>query len=368
MNRILKRPMFRIGGSAGTGITSGLDEPKKMASASTDMDRKIKELTEAFLVYKQKGGTLSFEQFSKAFAEENFNSGGRVGYQTGTNPYATPLAPGTLPGFLTSFGLDLLSRSPQGNIFQTAAAAAKGPFETFQMANLRRAETEAEKAFKEKLAADEREFLTGERLSTQEFEKGQLEQRLDLEREKIAAGDEFSLNQLTQLYMENYSGDPNAMIKASNHAKYVKLILPELRATVGDTQVGGVVEEDLSDTKKAKRFAKINKNNVGKIFFDVNSGTLKKLVRDPDTKQLGFIEFSLTGSTQAGADESGEFLPSKEGSEGEVVPKKDIVVDITTPGLTTTDQAILNLIEENKKKVQEGYEKIGESDFADFYR
>ena len=29
MNRILKRPMFRIGGSAGTGITSGLDKPKR---------------------------------------------------------------------------------------------------------------------------------------------------------------------------------------------------------------------------------------------------------------------------------------------------------------------------------------------------
>ena len=236
------------------------------------------------------------------------------------------------------------------------------------MANLRRAETEAEKAFKEKLAADERDFLTSERLSTQDFDREQLEKRLDVEREKIAAGDEFSLNQLTQLYMENYAGDPNAMIKASNHAKYVKLILPELRTTVGDTQIGGVVEEDLSDATKAKRFAKINKNNVGKIFFDVNSGTLKKLVRDPDTKKLGFVELSLTGSTQAGADESGEFLPSKEGSEGEVVPKTDIVTDITTPGLTTTDQAILNRIEENKKKIQEGYEKIGESDFADFYR
>jgi hypothetical protein len=168
--------------------------------------------------------------------------------------------------------------------------------------------------------------------------------------------------------MDNYAGDPNAMIKASNHAKYIKLILPELRTTVGDTQIGGVVEEDLSDVAKAKKFANINKNKVGKIFFDVNSGTLKKLIRDPDTKKLGFVDFSLTGSTQAGEDESGEFLPSKEGSEGEVVPKKDIVVDITTPGLTTTDQAILNLIEENKKKVQEGYEKIGESDFADFYR
>ena len=28
MNRTLKRPMFRIGGSAGTGITSGLDKPR----------------------------------------------------------------------------------------------------------------------------------------------------------------------------------------------------------------------------------------------------------------------------------------------------------------------------------------------------
>ena len=320
MNRILKRPMFRIGGSAGTGITSGLDQPRKQ-------------------------------------------------YANGTpNPYATPLSPGTLPGFLTSFGLDLLSRPPQGNIFQTAAAAAKGPFETFQMANLRRAETEAEKAFKEKLALDEREFLTGEREATQDFDREQLEKRLDVEREKIAAGDEFSLNQLTQLYMENYSGDPNAMIKASNHAKYVKLILPELRTTVGDSQVGGVVEVDLSDAKKAKSFAKSNKNNVGKIFFDVNSGTLKKLVRDSDTKQLGFIEFSLTGSTQTGADDSGDFLPSQEGSEGEITPKKDIVKDITTPGLTSTDQAILDLIKKNKEAREKGMELMGDSDFADFYR
>ena len=28
-NRTLQRPMFRIGGSAGTGITSGLDTPKR---------------------------------------------------------------------------------------------------------------------------------------------------------------------------------------------------------------------------------------------------------------------------------------------------------------------------------------------------
>jgi hypothetical protein len=44
--------------------------------------------------------------------------------------------PGALPGFLTSFGLNLLSETPRGNIFSTAAAAAKQPFQTFQASQL----------------------------------------------------------------------------------------------------------------------------------------------------------------------------------------------------------------------------------------
>ena len=52
-----------MGGSTGTGITSGLDQPRKQ-------------------------------------------------YAQGTNPYAMGnFAPGTGAGFLTSFGLDLLSRT-----------------------------------------------------------------------------------------------------------------------------------------------------------------------------------------------------------------------------------------------------------------
>ena len=56
--------MFRMGGSTGTGITSGLDQPRKQ-------------------------------------------------YNQGSNPYAMGnFAPGTGAGFLTSFGLDLMSRTP----------------------------------------------------------------------------------------------------------------------------------------------------------------------------------------------------------------------------------------------------------------
>jgi len=165
--------------------------------------------------------------------------------------------------------------------------------------------TASDRAFARELAKEEREFeerLLEKRLASQEKIKGM--------------DDELSLNQLTQLYLDNYKGDPNAQIKASNHANYIKNILPELRGKVGDTQIGGIVEEDLSDVDKATKFAKRNKNKVNKIFYDVNSGTLKKLVRDKETNALGFVPFDM--SAPMTPDTEGESLPK---------PKK------TTPGL-----------------------------------
>ena len=143
MNRTLKRPMFRLGGPTSEGITSGLDRPRM---ANADMDMKIKQITQAYESYRQQGGTLSFEDFSKLYAEENFNSGGRVGFQTGGFNF------GGLPGFAISTGLDLLSRPPSGGLLSTVAQSAKGPFETFQASQLRRGEIEGERAFKQELA------------------------------------------------------------------------------------------------------------------------------------------------------------------------------------------------------------------------
>ena len=249
MNRTLKRPMFRIGGSAGTGITSGLDQPRKQ-------------------------------------------------YQEGTpNPYASNLMPGTLPGFLTSFGLDLLSRPPQGGFFQTVAASAKGPFETFQAAEMARAREQSEK-----------DFLRSERLAGQEFEKGQLEKRLKSAEDIAAMKNDASLtvNQLATTYLDEYDGDLN---KATNKAKFFLEIRPELAGTVGETQIGGIIEADLSNAKEAKTFARANRNKVGKVFWDINTGTLKKLVKDPETNALGFVDFSMTGEMQP--DTEGEDLPEE---------------------------------------------------------
>ena len=126
MNRILKRPMFRRGGSAGTGITSGLDTPKR-------------GLVDGPGMYSQ---PPSDDPLDRAFKT---SQDPRISQFLSKQP---ALGPGTLPGFLTSFGLDLASRTPTGSGFSgllaTAAGAAKGPFETFQAAQLTRGAEESD--------------------------------------------------------------------------------------------------------------------------------------------------------------------------------------------------------------------------------
>ena len=131
MNRILTRPMFRIGGSAGTGITSGLDKPKR---GLVDEPGK----------YSQDDPQDRTQKFSpdieQALETAKLSRDPRV--RSILFPKSGGLRPGSLPGFLTSFGLDLATRKPTGSGFSgllaTGAESAKEPFKTFQAANLAR--------------------------------------------------------------------------------------------------------------------------------------------------------------------------------------------------------------------------------------
>ena len=122
MNRTLKRPMFRMGGSTGTGITSGLDKPRKQFSEGTN-NPLLQYPTDYFPelgVKKQETNAPSItinepsmsagEQLMKAFADRD------------TKP--------DLSQFLINFGLNLASATPRGNIIATAAEAAKKPAST----------------------------------------------------------------------------------------------------------------------------------------------------------------------------------------------------------------------------------------------
>ena len=127
MNRVLKRPMFRIGGSAGTGITSGLDRPGYRRGVGPNMLDVAGPLVSR--------PTLN----TSTVVNRPVPEVGFLSKQKGVG-----LGPGTLPGFLTQFGLNLASATPRGNIFATAASAAQEPFQTFQQAKFAEAQSERE--------------------------------------------------------------------------------------------------------------------------------------------------------------------------------------------------------------------------------
>ncbi len=116
--------MFRMGGSSGTGITSGLDRPGYRNGIGPNMAD-----VAGPLVSRPTQNSLTSNLTNKISSEAKRSRG---------------IGLGTLPGFLTSFGLNLATQSPRGNIFATAAEAAKDPFNTFQQAKFAEAKEERE--------------------------------------------------------------------------------------------------------------------------------------------------------------------------------------------------------------------------------
>ena len=117
MNRVVRRPMFKMGGSDGTGITTGLDKPRQQYIEAgfvkpnmLDVSGPLRSSPSANVT---PANTTTSEVFSpgaellKAFENRN------------TRP--------DLSRFLIDFGLNLASASPRGGIISTAAEAAKGP-------------------------------------------------------------------------------------------------------------------------------------------------------------------------------------------------------------------------------------------------
>jgi len=281
MNRTLKRPMFRIGGPTSQGITSGLGKPK-MQMANADMDMKIKQITQAYDKYRQQGGTLSFQDFSKLYAEEYFNSGGRVGYQTGG------ISVGGLPGFAISTGLNLLSQPPQGGLLSTAALAARDPFNRLQ----------AEQAAGMKTLGEQK-FIRDERIAGDEAAMDRL--KVKLESDERLAGSK-SNDALYNVMLEQYIENDLPPLAAERAAAFATTKADDLRSAVTGNRYGGVLEFDIRDPAFEEL---IKKNFKGKVAYDPFEDNYKYIVvRDGE---IFFDEFNsiaditfpdLTATTQ----------------------------------------------------------------------
>jgi len=115
MNRVLKRPMFRLGGSA-EGITSGLDAPNINASRQ-DYDNGGDVM--------QRPGPMTEEEIleQKSVLEKVM----------GADPEKESMAPGSLSSFLTNFSLNLAGQ-PGGNLMGAIGKAGAPALSKWQEA------------------------------------------------------------------------------------------------------------------------------------------------------------------------------------------------------------------------------------------
>ena len=118
MNRILKRPMFRMGGSSGTGITSGLDRPgyaigSNPFSNPREMGMAMSRSAIPQLLPFQDRMTPSIK--TKSTRERLMDA---IGERDRGRDFSR---------FLIQGGLNLLSATPRGGLLATAAEAFKEP-------------------------------------------------------------------------------------------------------------------------------------------------------------------------------------------------------------------------------------------------
>lgn len=279
MNRTLKRPMFRIGGSAGTGITSGLNQPRKQYNQGTPNPFfNAREMNMAM----DRGMPESIPQ-SNQKTNNTQSTGNRAVGDISTADIiarARALAEANSPSdeiskrqmmsrFLIPFGLDLMSRSPIGKgttgLLATAAQSAKGPTaQLFQDIDKRRDDR-----------TDRESALFSALLSS-----GLSERRAD---KKMAAEQLKDNRELLTLY-DNELGK-NVIVKAGDVYNDLSRFGPSKKDETGKTfeklEVANLIDEKMSEIFDLE--AKENKTAEDEQAIEQAKGVLEYLKGNKNT-------------------------------------------------------------------------------------
>ena len=235
MNRTLRRPMFRTGGSA-EGITSGLDVPKLNASKRGLVDGP---------------GGYSGDEFGKTV--ENIKRDMPALRKLYEENMATRGS--NFNDFLINLGLDLVSRPRSGNIFQQVATSAKEPFAQFQaskaatrksddtlsqalIGDLLDRETTLEEARIE--AEGEKGFDPGAGAKIDQLRKQSYRNQLTLENERDA---------ILAVPEESRSEEQNNRLQSIERAE-----LPAVQGTINDLEGGESILSQVTAAGMSERF------------------------------------------------------------------------------------------------------------------
>jgi hypothetical protein len=235
MSRILKRPMFRTGGTPNEGIMNGIVDRKGYAQGDNPY---IQEAKEAFSTIEQPRDTSLYEM-------------------------------------LIGGGINVVSGAGAGEgLMSNLAKSYKGPSEKFFEAQRARG------AYDSKIG--------------QAATQAGLEQKWKMDQIAAQKGDENS--PLYNVYLNQGVEQGMSGSEAERFAAYHTDLKEDLRQKVGGSRMGGIIEQDLNSLspKKQKEFAKKNKRHIGKYFYDPYDGKIKQLVEQ--NGELGWIPFDSVDS------------------------------------------------------------------------
>ena len=224
MSKILKRPMFRKGGPAMSGIMSGI-KPRQNYALGEDVQAYRDEFTEAY----------------------------------GSVPRGGAFDP--LTQLLIGFGQQAMTEPSSGNVLRDLVKASKDPSKQFFKA-------------KSKEAADKRNVqLAATKFGLTEAGKDRRQQKaIDFQEKKLGDIGDAKIEARTETYFKTY-GDQK---KASNHAKFDYGIQEKMVEKFGADQVE--IGEDLTSISEKAKLTK-NKN---KKYYNIQDGTI--VIPQPNNK------------------------------------------------------------------------------------
>tara|TARA_R100000988_G_scaffold99684_1_gene69202 strand:- start:137 stop:1000 length:864 start_codon:yes stop_codon:yes gene_type:complete len=241
MSKILKRPMFRKGGPAMTGIMSGI-KPRQNYAVGEDVQAYRDEFTEAY----------------------------------GSVPSGGAFDP--LTQLLIGFGQKAMTTPSSGNVLQDLVEASKDPSKQFFKA-------------KSKEAADKRNVqLAATKFGLTEAGK---DRRLDKRIEATLAGKESPEDKLKTNLTSEFFATYDDLGKAKNRAEFEVDIKGKMAEKFGASQVSfGLDKADI--VKKAKQ-----KKNVGKAFYNLEEGNIIQVLPNGEVAIINLTELgTYEGPTQ----------------------------------------------------------------------
>ena len=309
--------------SNGSGKGGGADRMKSMAEKEFDAYNKIRNARDKEEFLKRRREEM--EQDRRRLEEKRKGvavaDGGRIGYRQGSMP---SFQPSGLPGFLTSFGLNLLSTPPQGNIFQTAATAAQDPFRTLQAQQAAAMKTASDRAFAKELAQEEREF-----------DEKQLEKKLAAQERIANMGKTDNVKRI-----EKFTQDFGDEIKAARAVDFIDNKFQDLELEYGKGQVATIPIDSDAFTGKGKKgalkkFADNNPRLLGLKLYDVAQDRVVVIRLNKTNNQLELVpadsaDIDTTGDAQPapGVKRSFDYLNPDQIKKLDELSQEDMFSDI----------------------------------------